>query len=322
MKTRMLRSRTFWLVATATLMSGGTIGACSSSSDNGFATDAGSDGTFGDGSSDGSRDGSGGGDGSSGGDSGPTSCPSLTLPGTCDLVTQNCEAGNECDPVFDNSGNIVAACIPQSSGSVPLGHECCPDQNNGNCVSGTSCGGPPCTITDGGPGTKTGRCAPYCCPTDSNHCGESDPEGVRGVCNTTTFGSNPDGGSDIQFGMTCTYPLACKPFGVQPCGSSAECTLADDGVSFRCNGIENPPGQDAGTICNAGNACKSGMECLGPVDASTTCTLMCYQKDGGTPPPFDAAALPMTPGFGGCYPGQTCAGTLIGGPAWYGFCAP
>ncbi|MGH7280780.1 MAG: hypothetical protein ACRELY_04600, partial [Polyangiaceae bacterium] len=234
----------------------------------------------------------------------------------------NCEAGNECDPILNADNSVTAQCIPQSTGSVPLGHECCPGDNNGNCVSGTSCSGAPCTVTDGGPGTKSGRCSPFCCPTDSAHCGESDPEGVPGVCNLSAIGTNPQDGGDLQFGMTCNYSTACKPFGVQPCPPSATCTLADDGVSFRCIGLFSIPGQDAGTACNSGNACKAGLECLGPPDGGA-CTLMCYQADNdGGAPPFDAAALPMTPGGGGCFAGQTCAGTLIGGPGWYGFCAP
>ncbi|MGH7286288.1 MAG: hypothetical protein ACRELY_32625, partial [Polyangiaceae bacterium] len=114
MKIPTLRSRTFWLVAAASMMSSGMIGACSSSSDNGFINDAGSDGTFGDGSSDGSADGSNR-DGSSGGDSSVTTCPSITLSGTCDLVAQNCEAGNECDPILNADNSVTAQCIPQST---------------------------------------------------------------------------------------------------------------------------------------------------------------------------------------------------------------
>ena len=190
-------------------------------------------------------------------------------------------------------------------------------------MSGTFCLGPDCTDLDGGAGSKSGRCSPYCCQGDNGKCAESDPEGIKGTCDTNLIGTNPQDGGELFFGSGCTYKPPCKPFHVQSCGSdtSATCTLQDDGVSFRCSGIFNPPGLDAGIVCNAANACASGLECLGPLDGGATCTLMCYRADGGTPP-FDAAALPMTPGFGGCNAGQTCNGSFIGAPGWYGFCVP
>lgn len=323
-KKDLVRSRAFWFLATVTCFSTASIAACSSSGDDSLAQDSGTDGTVGDGSGgDGStKDGSASDGG--GGDSGPVSCPAQTLSGTCDLVLQNCPSGNECVPILNADNSVTAQCQPAGTGAVPQGHECCPNAaNQGGCVSGTFCLGNDCSVLDGGPGSKSGRCSPYCCQGDNGKCGSSDPEGLKGTCDTNIIGQNPQDGGDLQFGSGCTYKPPCKPFHVQSCGSdtNSTCTLQDDGVSFRCSGIFQPPGQDAGTLCNSANACANGLECLGPIDAGATCTIMCYRADGGTPP-FDASVLTNAPGFGGCPVGSACNGTLVGGPGWYGFCVP
>jgi hypothetical protein len=311
------RSRFFWLLASASLLTGGTLGACSSSSSDGTIgqDDGGSDGTIGDGSNDGGNQRDGNGDAFVP----PGSCPATTLPGACDLVLQNCGTGKECDPVQNSDGTFSAQCEPAGTGSVPLGHECCQNAaNNGDCVSGLSCSAP-CADPDAGPGTKTGRCTPYCCPGDNSVCGSSDPEGIKGVCNVTSIFTLPDGG-EVTAGGGCTYDTACKPFHVQPCTDpNTTCILGDDLASFKCSTILSPPGIDAGGACSAGNSCASGLECLG------NCTVMCFMEAGT--PPFDAAVITNAVGYGGCPAGQHCAGTLVGGPdgsvdgpPWYGFC--
>jgi hypothetical protein len=198
----------------ATLLTGGILAACSSSSSSDDAVpqeDAGSDGTTSDAAPDVvPRD--------AGPDTfvAPGSCPATTLPGTCDLVLQNCGAGKECDPILNNDGTITAQCQTAGTGSVPLGHECCQNAaNNGDCVAGLFCNAS-CANPDAGPGTKSGRCAPYCCEGDNTICGSSDPEGIKGVCNVTAQFTLGDGGL-VNAGNQCTYDTACKPFHEQPC---------------------------------------------------------------------------------------------------------
>jgi hypothetical protein len=189
-------------------------------------------------------------------------------------------------------------------------------------VSGTFCNAD-CADPDAGPGTKSGRCAPFCCAGDNTVCGSSDPEGIKGICNVTSVGTLEDGGS-ITFGNQCTYDISCEPFGVQPCSdSTATCTLADDKVSFKCSSILSPPGVALGGACNAGNACQSGLECLGAADggSASVCTEMCFIPEAGAPP-FTPNKVDGGVGTGGCPSGQTCAGIILGGPVWYGFCAP
>ncbi|HEX7666250.1 MAG TPA: hypothetical protein VF407_17110 [Polyangiaceae bacterium] len=312
------RTRAVWLVTMGTLLAGGAFEACSSSSgDDVSATpDAGLDATqSGDGATDSGKK-----------DSGPKpdagvalTCPATTLSGECDLVAQNCATGKECVVIQGTDGNPTAACEPQGAGSVPKGHECCPNAANaGNCVAGTTCVGNDCSILDGGAGSKTGRCTPFCCEGDNTTCGESDPEGVPGVCATQLVGVGQltDGG-DAIYGDGCTYTIACKPFGVQKCATGDACLLQSDGTSFRCSSIFNAPGLEAGAPCSFSNACADGYECLGPLDGGATCTTMCLIHDAGSPP-FDASS----PTLGQCPSGKQCLGTVTGAPPWYGFCVP
>ena len=314
----MQRSRIFLLIASASLWTGGSLGACSSSSGGAFDQNDGStDGTVADTGSDGGnpRD--------ANGDTfvPPGSCPASTLPGSCDLVLQNCGTGKECDPILNNDGTLTAQCEPAGSGSVPLGHECCQNSaNNGDCVSGTFCNAN-CADPDAGTGTKSGRCSPFCCAGDNTVCGSSNPEGIKGLCNVTSVDTLPNDAS-VTVGSQCTYDTACKPFHIQPCtDSTATCIIGDDLASFKCSTILSPPGIDAGGACSAGNSCAVGLECL------AACTVMCFIDAGS--PPFDPAAITSAVGYGGCPSGQHCAGTLVGGPdgsidgpPWYGFCSP
>ncbi len=311
------RARAFWLLTTATLLATGAVEACSSSSSDDSTHDAGLDATQPEGDT-GTGD-SGKKDAGPKPDSSVLTCPATTLAGSCDLVAQNCGTGKECVVIQGTDGNPTAACEPQNTGSVPKGYECCPNAaNQGNCVSGTTCVGNDCSVLDGGAGSKSGRCTPFCCAGDNSTCGESDPEGVPGVCGVHLVGTAQltDGG-DAVYGDGCTYTTACKPFGVQPCGTGSACLLASDGTSFRCSSIFSAPGLGAGTTCSIGNACADGLECLGPADGGSTCTIMCLVHDAGSPP-FDASA----PTLGQCPTGKQCLGTLTGGPPWYGFCVP
>jgi hypothetical protein len=316
----MRRSRFILLVASAGLLTGGALAACSSSSgDNTFdQTDSGTDATVADTGTDSAppRDAS-----TADVFVPPGSCPATTLAGSCDLVLQNCGAGKECDPIQNSDGTVTAQCEPAGSGSVPLGHECCQNAaNNGDCVTGTFCNAA-CADPDAGAGTKSGRCAPFCCAGDNTVCGSSNPEGIKGICNVTSVGTLGDGGS-IVFGDQCTYDVACKPFDIQPCtDTTASCLLGDDLASFKCSDILSPPGVAAGGGCSAGNACQSGLECLGNIDGgASVCTVMCFIDAGS--PPFDAGLITNAVGHGGCPSGQSCNGFINGGPVWYGTCNP
>ncbi len=310
--------RTWLLLLIGFSIAGAVVFACSSSSptDSGNGDDASSEGsTTDDGGSgdDGAIDA--GSDTGSGDDGGP-SCTGL--PGTCDLVKQNCPQGKECSFVSDNTtGAITAACVTAGTGNKPIGAKCCPDQAN-QCVAGLQCvGGTACT----GDAGATGRCAPFCCPGNDQTCGSSIPEGFRGTCDTNLVTTSPDGGGNISLGNVCTYKGVCTPFHVQPCPSDYACLLQGDGVSFRCSSIFSPPGKAVGESCNAANDCADGMECLGPADGGSTCRIICYHPDGGAP--FDGGGLQNgAPGYGGCPVGKGCGGSITGAPAWMGFCTP
>jgi hypothetical protein len=241
------------------------------------------------------------------------------LKGSCDLVTQDCPSGKECVVVASASGNeLTTDCQPAGSGNKPVGAKCCPDQAN-QCVAGLECVGAPCGNTDSGVGQITGRCTPHCCDGDDTPCGASLPEGFKGTCDSqlvTDFGD-----ASVAISNICTYKGVCTPFQIQPCPNNFACLLQGDGVSFRCSGIFNPPGKDAGVACSAANDCADGMECLGPADGGSTCRTICYRADGGAP--FDGGGLiDAGAGKGSCPPTKGCGGTITGAPAWLGFCTP
>jgi hypothetical protein len=326
-RSTMHHTRLIVALASVSLLMGGALAACSSSSSSDDAAnqnDASTDGTANDATSDSAlRD--------SGPDTyvAPGSCPATTLAGTCDLVLQNCGSGKECDPIQNSDGTITAQCETAGTGSVPLGHECCQNAaNNGDCVAGLFCNAA-CANPDAGPGTKSGRCAPYCCAGDNTICGSSDPEGIKGLCNVTAQFTLGDGGT-VNAGNECTYDTACKPFHVQDCADpSATCIIGDDLASFKCSEILTPPGVGANGACTSGNSCMDGYECLGALDggSSMSCLTMCFIEAGA--PPFNpATSLDGGPTHGGCPVGSTCGGgiqsviggVLTSGPPWYGIC--
>jgi hypothetical protein len=291
-----MRHRAFLLVTGSLLATGGLFGlACSSPSPIPGVDDAGPDVTTGDAKPDGvGPDGSktdGGTDGS------VPVCTTNPIPGTCDLVSQNCQAGNECVMVNSPDGGSSTECQPIGSGALVKGSTCVSGNSN-PCVKGTTC--------------ISGRCAPACCFGDDSTCGNSVPEGFTGECNLNVV----DKAANKLF-SACTYNAACKPFGVQPCPTDYTCLVKDTSGTSACSTIFNPPGLAEGASCGSANACKDGMMCISTGDAGSVCTYVCY-KGGG---PFDAGISSGPSGKGGCtLLKKTCGGTITGLPTWLGIC--
>jgi hypothetical protein len=311
-------------ISAAALAAGGLAGvACSSSSPRGFVDDAGSDVTTIDSAvpvdafvaDQGTET-------APPFDAGPKvegGCSPINT--ACDIVTQNCPAGKECQSASGSNGTQCVDIAP--SRHLPRGHACCSSDTAGQdqCAPGLHCIGPstPCTSDAG----LAGRCSPACCANDV--CGISDPEGFPGRCDLSIV----DNAGKEQF-KVCDYDPPCKPFHVQACPANFTCIIEDQFGTSSCVGIYAPIG-DGGTLpngytegaaCDSANGCGDGMLCLGPPDGGSTCSWLCLTPNSN--PPFDAGALrDAGPGYGGCPVGERCVGSITGPiPLWVSFCTP
>ena len=238
----------------------------------------------------------------------------------CDLVLQNCPSVNgvpqQC--LLAGDGALTTACTPVvATQHLVKGHGCCPGSNVLQCDQGLECIGDPNASCDGG-GPPPGRCTPHCCGGDAGDdylCGNSDPEGYPGHCDTVVVDGN---GNPLY--NACTYDLACKPFHIQSCPSGSVCEVVDTSGTAACDTIYLPNGGSPpteGQFCLALNNCADGLVCLGPVDAGA-CYMMCLTP--GSSPPFDAGALDGGPYYGGCPANEQCNIPVDGFPPWISFC--
>jgi hypothetical protein len=225
----------------------------------------------------------------------------------CDIVLQDCPPTEQCVAVGLADGGIGTKCVSVSSAQhIKLGDPCCPVDNPtlDSCDRGLQCSGTRCDDAGGG-----GECTAACC--DDSTCGQ-DHNGFQGHCTLTQVGPNNQALYNV-----CLYAQSCKPFRVLPCPQGEACVLEDSTGASTCIPIDTPNGGlSEGTVCTDANSCKDGLACLSAQDAGV-CTMLCYTRTGS--PPFDAGALPMGPGTGGCTGNKTCR--AVGGfPGWLGIC--
>jgi hypothetical protein len=256
--------------------------------------------------------------------------PEATLQGNCepakgsacDLVLQNCPAGQQCVAAARSGGGYTTQCAPTTASQhIDKGYPCCPPAsvNDNPCLPGLQCVGDPCP--DGGvPGNGVGgRCTPYCCANDGTPCGTS-PEGYPGHCDLDVV---DNAGAPLY--DVCAYAPPCKPIGVLPCPSGYSCLVEGDTTgSASCTPIYNggnPPAQE-GASCQYQNSCADGLMCLTRTLADggmpSQCLMLCYTGHGT--PPFDPKSLAMGPGTGGCNAGKTCQTASQIFPQWLGVC--
>jgi len=249
-------------------------------------------------------------------DSAAGHCEPVTGP--CDLVLQTCPSDQECVAAPQTDGGFATSCEPlHATQHIEPGYPCCPAASSTDdpCLPGLTCVGDPCTGDAGG-----GLCSPYCCEGDDTPCGSSST-GVPGHCD---LGIVDDTGATLY--DVCDYALPCKPFGVQPCPAGEACLVGDTSGGAQCVQIYDgaaPPALE-GAACTYVNSCADGLMCLtdtGPDGgAQQVCLMLCATGQGT--PPFDAGALAMQPGTGGCDPGKHCAAATQIFPAWLGVCLP
>lgn len=279
--------------------------ACSNNpGDDAGGPDTGTDGTM-------TGDGPNGNDGGPGKDGSSNTTCEAGVPGTCDIVAQNCGSGMECDLVQADGGAWVTACVKNTTGNTMEGAKCTPGGSSNPCVAGLEC------LDDG---TGSGRCSKRCCLGSNGTCGASVPEGYPGSCD---LGIIPNG-TQITAYYACDYLAPCQPFNQQPCsGTSTECVVKDGFGDSKCTPIYNPPGKAEKAQCTSENECASGMGCYGAPDGGGfTCQWNCYAP-GTMGGPFDAGIEMLGAGKGGCPSGEKCAMINWSGnalPTWLGLC--
>jgi hypothetical protein len=198
---------------------------------------------------------------------------------------------------------------------IQPGYPCCPSATSTDdpCLPGLRCIGNPCTGDAGG-----GRCSAYCCAGDDTPCGAS-PEGVPGHCD---IGIVDNAGTPLY--DVCDYAPPCKPFGLLPCPAGSACLVQDTSGGAHCAQIYDGDAGAAGEgePCVYDNSCADGLMCLtdtGPDGGpQQVCLMLCATGQGA--PPFDAGALGMQPGTGGCDPGKHCVAATQIFPSWLGVC--
>jgi hypothetical protein len=238
------------------------------------------------------------------------------INGACDIVLQNCPANKECASAAE-AGTACVAIAPTRH--LPRGHVCCASATDDPCGPGLHCIGPRNDCN--GDAGASGRCSPACCADDV--CGTSDPEGFAGRCDLSIV----DGTGKERF-KVCDYDPPCRPFHLESCPTNFTCVTQDQYGTSSCIGIYAPT--DSGTIptgytegmpCDTSNGCADGLACLGAGDAGSTCKWLCLEPNSN--PPFDAGpARDGGPGYGGCPAAEKCQGTITGLPLWLLFCTP
>jgi hypothetical protein len=233
-------------------------------------------------------------------EAGPISCTTLytTIPkGTCDLLQQDCPAGETCEPTPNGSG-FTTICVG-STGLKTVGETC---YSQGECDAKLFC--------------VDGKCTQVCCHENNEPC-----DGV--LCSlTVTYGSD--------FMDVCHYAVMCELLTPGACPTGFGCHVEDASQSLAT--CIQPSGNDAPELgpCKYLNDCGDNQQCFAPNGGTATCHYYCY-LGGPTSAPPGAGGCPQgeacvasydgtstNEGFSGvglCYPtgGPADAGDDAGG---------
>lgn len=192
------------------------------------------------------------------------------FPGSCDLVSQNCDAGLKCAHVTDDGGSSVRGCVPE--GDAVEGELCSRGQVADTCARGLVC--LPEVLSDGGVSTA---CARYCGGNDD--CASED------AC---FLAVEPEG--SMERPLVCDRP--CDLF-TQDCPSGRACYPGP--VAPGCYPVGSVA---AGEPCTYSDECAPTTACV-----NGACTPLCVLPSG---PPTCAAGtctfldVPRSPDAGAC----------------------
>lgn len=254
---------------------------------------AGSGGASGGASGGGSGGGSGGtvSSGGAAGDAGTCAPGTATnVTGACDLVAQNCPAGQTCRVEQTDAGTYQSACLSLGNGTKKLGEAC---TTHGDCQAKLSC--------------ALAKCTRPCCPAL-----EAEQCGAAGSCDMKiSYGSS-------SFVQVCTFSAPCTPWAKDcPPGPESDCHVGA-GNELKCSIPNYAPdaGSTLGMPCQYLNDCQDSQQCDFS-SGSGVCRWLCKASTTGAP---DAGSVGGTPGNGGCPSGETCKAYTT--PSWLGVCRP
>lgn len=186
--------------------------------------------------------------------------------GACDVVQQNCAAGQKCTYVVAADRSRARACVP--AGALTEGASC--DSTQDACDRGLIC--------------VQGQCVRYCYST--SQCGQGS------VC-ARVLAQN----GTPEFAVTCRAIPQCDPL-AQNCMSGKACYPSSTG-SFCLSPGSLPEGQS----CSTSTAnCQAGFSCSLPSPgAQGSCAKIC-NLDGGVPSCASGHCTPQGVGYGVCTP--------------------
>jgi len=207
-------------------------------------------------------------------DAGPLTCKTHTYStikiGPCDLLAQECPAGQTCKEAKNDNGTWTTGCVT-ANGLKGEGEKCASDEE---CLAKLTC--------------ASGRCAPVCCAATNAPC-------LGGICDLfiqldNTMKVNKE---------VCHYAPACTLLTENACEQGLQCHIEDklQGLAT-CIQPSSVPAADLGS-CSFLNECVDMAHCFKPNKFSAgKCHFYCYvgQLDPTSP----------GPGRGGCPAGQTC----------------
>lgn len=180
--------------------------------------------------------------------------------GECDLLQQDCPAGETCRPTPGGGGLFTTQC-QNAPGLKALGASCI---NNNECQAGLFC--------------AINRCSPVCC---NNSVGDVPCEG--GACNLSlSYSDDP-----AQYVWLCTYAAQCIPLTANACPEGEECHLEMMGVTS----CFPPSGANAqeGEACQYLNDCGDMQHCQVNV-----CRYLCSLQPNAEPPGLGGCPVGQT----------------------------
>lgn len=209
----------------------------------------------------------------------PTQADSLC----CDVMAQDCKAGDACVVVSEKPGTDViftTGCIPLASSVTVEGGNCAPSASQSACQKGSLC-----VLTPGS--TSSGKCVKQC--QKSSDCGGLQCSVVTtaprsGICQSSCAPFSDETGSPCASGETCVPTTVVNDSYVREIGTSCQ-GVGTGGKGATCTYTSDCGG---GLVCTSGG-CASLCDTKHPCAAGSKCT------DFGIPNSSTAPA-----GFGFC----------------------
>jgi hypothetical protein len=212
-------------------------------------------------------------------DAGPIKCPgavsSNIAKGPCDLLQQDCPAGETCTPI--QVGATWTTSCESADGLKGPGETC---DHPSECRAGTFC-------------LQSGQCTMPCCPDNDEPCG-------GGTCNVSVnFASGPSAPT-VEM---CAYSKQCRLLTPGACDPGQDCHIEDPSQGLAtCTAPSDNVVGELGT-CTYLNDCHDNQECFRlPGETTGTCYWYCYRN----------LQTPALPGEGGCPTGETCVDSIDG----------